>query len=41
MVGVCEGLLYARKAGLDPETVLASVGGGAQLVELTICILAY
>jgi 3-hydroxyisobutyrate dehydrogenase len=29
MVGVCEGLLYARKAGLDPETVLASVGGGA------------
>ncbi len=29
MVGVCEGLLYARRAGLDPETVLASVGGGA------------
>jgi 3-hydroxyisobutyrate dehydrogenase len=29
MIGVCEGLLYARRAGLDPETVLASVGGGA------------
>ena len=29
MIGVCEGLLYARKAGLDPEGVLASVGGGA------------
>lgn len=29
MVGVCEGLLYARQAGLDPEKVLASVGGGA------------
>ena len=29
MVGVCEGLLYARRAGLDPQTVLASVGGGA------------
>lgn len=29
MMGVCEGLLYARQAGLDPEKVLASVGGGA------------
>jgi 3-hydroxyisobutyrate dehydrogenase len=29
MMGVCEGLLYARKAGLDPQNVLASVGGGA------------
>lgn len=29
MVGVCEGLLYARRAGLNPETVLASVEHGA------------
>jgi 3-hydroxyisobutyrate dehydrogenase len=29
MIGVCEGLLYAYKAGLDPTTVLQSVGGGA------------
>ena len=29
MVGVCEALLYAAKAGLDPKTVLQSVGGGA------------
>jgi 3-hydroxyisobutyrate dehydrogenase len=29
MVGMCEALLYARRAGLDPETVLASIGGGA------------
>jgi 3-hydroxyisobutyrate dehydrogenase len=29
MIGVCEALLYAFKAGLDPERVLASVGGGA------------
>ena len=29
MIGVCEGLLYAHRAGLDPERVLASVGGGA------------
>lgn len=29
MVGICEGLLYARQAGLDPGKVLASVGGGA------------
>jgi 3-hydroxyisobutyrate dehydrogenase len=27
--GVCEALLYARKAGLDAKTVLQSVGGGA------------
>lgn len=29
MMGVCEGLLYARKAGLDPERVIESVGSGA------------
>jgi 3-hydroxyisobutyrate dehydrogenase len=29
MVGVCEGLLYAHRAGLDPEAVLASVSSGA------------
>jgi 3-hydroxyisobutyrate dehydrogenase len=29
MIGVCEGLLYAYKAGLNLETVLRSVGGGA------------
>jgi len=29
MVGVCEALLYARRAGLDPETVLRSVSTGA------------
>lgn len=29
MMGMCEGLLYARQAGLNPENVLASVGGGA------------
>jgi 3-hydroxyisobutyrate dehydrogenase len=29
MVGVCEALLYAYRAGLDPKTVLQSVGGGA------------
>jgi 3-hydroxyisobutyrate dehydrogenase len=29
MIGVCEALLYAYKAGLDPEVVLQSVGGGA------------
>jgi 3-hydroxyisobutyrate dehydrogenase len=27
--GVCEALLYAKKAGLDAKTVLQSVGGGA------------
>jgi 3-hydroxyisobutyrate dehydrogenase len=29
MIGVCEGLLYAHKAGLDLETVMESVGSGA------------
>ena len=29
MIGICEGLLYAHRAGLDPETVLASVSSGA------------
>jgi 3-hydroxyisobutyrate dehydrogenase len=29
MIGVCEALLYAYRAGLDLESVLASVGGGA------------
>lgn len=29
MIGVCEGLLYAFKAGLNLETVLQSVAGGA------------
>jgi 3-hydroxyisobutyrate dehydrogenase len=29
LIGVCEALLYAHKAGLDPESVLRSVGGGA------------
>lgn len=29
MIGVCEALLYAYKAGLDPARVLESVGGGA------------
>ncbi len=29
MIGLCEALLYARRAGLDVETVLASVSGGA------------
>lgn len=29
MVGVCEALLYAYRAGLDVEKVLASVSGGA------------
>jgi 3-hydroxyisobutyrate dehydrogenase len=28
-VGVCEALLYAYRAGLDLDTVLASVSGGA------------
>jgi 3-hydroxyisobutyrate dehydrogenase len=27
--GVCEAMLYAQKAGLDPKVVLRSVGGGA------------
>ncbi len=29
MIGVCEGLLYAYKAGLDLDAVLKSVAGGA------------
>ena len=29
MIGVCEALVYARRAGLDVPTVLASVSGGA------------
>ncbi|MEN1679902.1 MAG: NAD(P)-dependent oxidoreductase [Planctomycetota bacterium] len=29
MISVCEALLYAHKAGLDPETVLKSVSSGA------------
>jgi 3-hydroxyisobutyrate dehydrogenase len=29
MIGVCEALIYAHKAGLDLPTVLQSVGGGA------------
>jgi 3-hydroxyisobutyrate dehydrogenase len=29
MIGICEGLLYASQAGLDPATVLQSVGSGA------------
>jgi 3-hydroxyisobutyrate dehydrogenase len=29
MIGVCEALLYAHRAGLDLDTVLAAVGGGA------------
>ena len=29
MIGVCEGLLYACRAGLDLETVMESVGSGA------------
>ncbi len=29
MIGVCEGLLYAYRAGLDLETVLRAVAGGA------------
>ena len=29
MIGVCEALLYAYQAGLDPERVLESVSGGA------------
>jgi len=29
IVGVCESIAYAEKAGLDPETVLKSIGQGA------------
>lgn len=29
MIGVCEALVYAKNAGLDPETVLRSISSGA------------
>lgn len=29
MIGVCEALIYAQKAGLDPKTVLSSISTGA------------
>lgn len=29
MIGVCEAIIYAEKAGLDPETVLESIATGA------------
>ncbi len=29
MIGVCEAIAYAKRAGLDPGTVLRSIGGGA------------
>lgn len=29
IMGVCEGLAYAKRAGLDADTVLKSIGGGA------------
>lgn len=29
MIGVCEALVYAQKAGLDPDTVLKSISSGA------------
>ena len=29
MIGVCEALAYAQRSGLDPLTVLQSIGGGA------------
>lgn len=29
MIGVCEGLLYAKRAGLDPMRVIEAVGSGA------------
>ncbi|MBI5923541.1 MAG: NAD(P)-dependent oxidoreductase [Betaproteobacteria bacterium] len=29
MLGVCEGLAYAQRSGLDPQTVLQSIGSGA------------
>jgi 3-hydroxyisobutyrate dehydrogenase len=29
MIGVCESLIYGHKAGLDLETVIQSIGGGA------------
>jgi len=29
MIGICENLIYCQKAGLDPRTMLRSVGSGA------------
>lgn len=29
MLGVCEGLAYAQRSGLDPQSVLSSISGGA------------
>jgi 3-hydroxyisobutyrate dehydrogenase len=29
MMGVCEAIAYARRAGLDPDSVLTSIGSGA------------
>jgi 3-hydroxyisobutyrate dehydrogenase len=29
MIGVCESLVYAQRAGLDPEKMLAAIRGGA------------
>jgi 3-hydroxyisobutyrate dehydrogenase len=29
MIGVCEGLLYAYRAGLDPTTVISAISAGA------------
>ena len=29
MIGICENLIYCKKAGLDPRTMLRSVGSGA------------
>src|SRR5690606_39070705 len=29
MIGVCEAIVYAEKAGLDPDTVLQSISSGA------------
>jgi 3-hydroxyisobutyrate dehydrogenase len=29
MIGVCESLLYAKKSGLNPETMLGAIRGGA------------
>jgi len=29
MIGVCEGLLYGHRAGLDPERLLEAISGGA------------
>ena len=29
MIGICENLIYCRRAGLDPRTMLSSVGSGA------------